>query len=698
MEHNENRNREEQAFNVCFFPNIRGKGENKPIAEILDGIKNGKWQSQIKALREVEFGSEAQYSKLKNNLPAFTPSGQFNGTHKLENLQEYNPLIVLDIDKAGMDKAIEIKHAAASIEYTYAAFISPSGDGVKILVNTDSTGGNHELVYQLLADYYESKLEVEVDKSGKNINRLCFLSYDPELYLNENAEAFSKSVNITETPDFGDNPYSAEINEVLDNAIAFTEKQQHYFHGNRNNFIFRLANNLNRAGINETVAETLILSKYSDTDMAAEIPSSLASAYKNTGEHGIFSHKYFETVSSVSSVTTVNTNTGIGTPTIPDEIYENLPDLLKKSTEAFELQREKDIYLTGALTVLSGCFPHVEGNYDRKTVYLNINSFIIAPPASGKGRMSFSKNLADAIHKKYEETNEANETISDVVSAQKSPMTLFIPADSSAAAVKRMLGKNGGIGIICETEAETVSSTIKQDWGGYTNMVLKAFQHEPISYARAGEKDEVKLEEIDCPKLSVCLSGTPNQVSGLIKSTEDGLFSRFIFYNFRYGERPEFKNVFAGGTVANLTEYFKELSGEVLEIYEKVINFDKIEVTLTEEQKARFQPHFNDMLSKVHDTFGEESNSSVIRLGLIIFRIAMLLTLLRKLEKDEFAESIECEDVDFETALKLSEVYLQHTLSVLQALPGSVKINPTARLFCEFLPEQFSYSEAVKIG
>jgi hypothetical protein len=107
---------------------------------------------------------------------------------------------------------------------------------------------------------------------------------------------------------------------------------------------------------------------------------------------------------------------------------------------------------------------------------------------------------------------------------------LYIPANISSAMVIQHLKEGNERGIFCETEADSMGNTLKQDWGGYSDLLRKAFHHEPISYSRKTNKEFV---EIDNPCLSVALSGTPGQVENLIKSSEDGLFSRFIFYSFK---------------------------------------------------------------------------------------------------------------------------------------------------------------------
>ena len=94
--------------------------------------------------------------------------------------------------------------------------------------------------------------------------------------------------------------------------------------------------------------------------------------------------------------------------------------------------------------------------------------------------------------------------------------------------------------LIMESEADTLSNMLNNDWSNYSDVLRKAFHHEPISISRKIEKI---FEEINQPKLSMVISGTPNQLQPLIKSKDNGLFSRFIVYSF--DEIAEFKNVFA---------------------------------------------------------------------------------------------------------------------------------------------------------
>ena len=120
---------------------------------------------------------------------------------------------------------------------------------------------------------------------------------------------------------------------------------------------------------------------------------------------------------------------------------------------------------------------------------------------------------------------------------------LFIPANSSASGAFQLLNDNQGKELTFETEGDTLANTFKSDFGNYSDGFRKAFHHEKINYYRKTDREYVDLES---PCLSTVLSGTPKQVLNLIPSSEDGLFSRFMFYYMNM--QPVWTNVFATNT------------------------------------------------------------------------------------------------------------------------------------------------------
>jgi len=191
---------------VSIFRNFNQVVENLDISVILEQIRSGKYKPRILALRELlRQGKTDEYNDAKRSLPAFTPSGLFEGGRKLEFLKEYSGLIILDIDKLTQDQLIATRSRVEEIPNTHACFISPSGNGLKILVKVFSRPVYHKVVFNQVKSFYEEQLRnkdqdsmVQIDPSGKDITRLCFVSWDEMLYLNPSAAIFKPYINMVE--------------------------------------------------------------------------------------------------------------------------------------------------------------------------------------------------------------------------------------------------------------------------------------------------------------------------------------------------------------------------------------------------------------------------------------------------------------------------------------------------------------------
>ncbi|MEI6900550.1 MAG: BT4734/BF3469 family protein, partial [Bacteroidota bacterium] len=176
---------------VSIFRNFNKVEENLEMDLILEQIRSGKYKEKIQTLRElIRQGKDDEYNEKKKSLPAFTPSGLFEGGRKLKFLKEYSGCLILDLDKLDQDQLTFAKEKAAEIHYTYACFISPSGHGLKILVKVFSRPVFHKQVFEQVKEYYEKQLELPVDPSGKDITRLCFVSWDELPYLNPSSAIF----------------------------------------------------------------------------------------------------------------------------------------------------------------------------------------------------------------------------------------------------------------------------------------------------------------------------------------------------------------------------------------------------------------------------------------------------------------------------------------------------------------------------
>lgn len=290
---------------ITIFKNFNEVIEHKTIPEILHEIKTGKYRPGITYLRKslAENKLEA-YEKAKKSLPAFTPSGKFVGGRKMEFLEAYSNFIILDIDKLSQTDLQNAKHKANQCEYTYASFISPSGNGLKILVKVNTTKEDHKETFLAIQKNYETLLSHEIDKSGKDITRLCFYSFDDNLYHNEAAKVFvseamqtSQAEPVEASTTLNLKLQTSNSEAVYNHCIRFTEKKVQYATGSRNVFVHQLACNLNRKGISLNDALSFILTDFGYDEK--EVTQTVHSAYGNIHEFG--KDEKFETNRNIKS-------------------------------------------------------------------------------------------------------------------------------------------------------------------------------------------------------------------------------------------------------------------------------------------------------------------------------------------------------------------------------------------------------------
>ena len=388
----------------------------------------------------------------------------------------------------------------------------------------------------------------------------------------------------------------------------------------------------------------------------------------------------------------------------PSEIFDQLPDLLRRITVKGTSPEDKDILLLGSLVSMSACLPNVYGVYAEREVFANLFLFVTAQASAGKGRLTLCRKLVEPIHKALREQNKAEfeayqrdlteyaAAKSDKVNMEKPhepPLKmLVIPANNSATGLFQILNDNNGKGLIFETEGDTLALTFKSEHGNYSDGFRKAFHHETITYNRRKDREFV---EIDMPRLSALLSGTPRQVSTLIPNAENGLFSRFIFYfmNIRY----EWKDVFAGESGQTLDHYFDHLGTQFHELYKCLESQDKpMRFCLTVSQQQQFNSYFEQTQIQYIELCGEDYIGTVRRLGLITFRIAMILTTLRIMDNGELRSPLVCSDTDFGIAMEIVKVLVQHAAHVFQQLPTdtTAKVQPNQKQqFLNMLPTEF---------
>jgi hypothetical protein len=154
------------------------------LSEVLDDIRSDKYKSKIEAIRQDENPSKCA---KKNYLPVFTPTGTFSH-RSIKGLEKYNGIICLDLDH--VEDVVELKRKASKLKYVLAAFITPSGSGLKVIIKSDATIETYKEAEILISTAFQNDAGGIRDNHCKDIARIQFVSYDPDLYYNQNSKTF----------------------------------------------------------------------------------------------------------------------------------------------------------------------------------------------------------------------------------------------------------------------------------------------------------------------------------------------------------------------------------------------------------------------------------------------------------------------------------------------------------------------------
>ncbi len=154
---------------------------------VLSGMKDGYIKSRISRY----WNNEIQ----KDELPVIIFSAsEMKGIGKIaENVSKHSGLILIDIDR-GKNKHVDmfaLKQRVSADPHTLSCFISPSQNGLKILLKTNIESISlHEIYFEHVKNYIEKTYNIIVDTSGSNVNRLCFISFDENIYINISSTIF----------------------------------------------------------------------------------------------------------------------------------------------------------------------------------------------------------------------------------------------------------------------------------------------------------------------------------------------------------------------------------------------------------------------------------------------------------------------------------------------------------------------------
>lgn len=264
------------------------------ITTVFDIIRQEKFKSQIDLMRTFHDTDKSKYDELKHKLPICLFTGRYSNFSNSGLLQSSN-LIVIDFDKIPSNDMSSQWSLITKDPYTFAAFVSPSGKGYKVIVKVENNPDNatHSEYLNALKVYYNSPYW---DNNCFGISRACFLSSDPSIYINWNSLIWAKKIPLSSTavPSYVPVKTYAPTSEY-EKLINFLDGGFDKFPmtpGNRHDSSFRRARELAEWGIPRDTAFRY-LSQFVTPDFGKdELLRQVRNAYEWVNRKGTFGSKY----------------------------------------------------------------------------------------------------------------------------------------------------------------------------------------------------------------------------------------------------------------------------------------------------------------------------------------------------------------------------------------------------------------------
>lgn len=722
------------------------------LEEFVKLLRGERWKVQVEEYQRLKAsGRETEAKTLKRKLAALVIAGRCDGSHAETNLKQWSGDAMLDVDKCN-GRVSEFLQVLKDTPWVKAAWRSVSYDGLKLVVRVEAESvDEYRLAYALVAWHVAQLLAFPCDMSCKNPTRPCFASYDPEAFFRPDTEVFPWRRFVTEHPDrVGEilaelkvkTPAGASGPPVAASGMLHTFfneflEQNPFVDGKKNDFLLKLGRIARYKGVGEEELarlKTLAVERLAGMGCAAgDIPPRIDSGYRyadmNKGpETPVFrAHKAQGSPMRYSEPNEGEEEAELEkleadklrreVPCLPDELFDRLPDFLKRGLTHVRNKRERDILLLSMITNISGCLPGVRMNYGGMVYSADLYLVALAGSGRGKGVMQLAAILPAAIQEYYDELNRKGEReyrqkllkwnleerlaaqekrVPDLDQCPEMPVEriLKVAPNISKSQLILALEAGGAVGLVMNaSELDMISSAMHQEYGKHDDVMRAASQHEEVS---SYFKTDHRLVVVSDPHLALCASGTPAQLHKFISSLENGMYSRVAFY---VGQAHwEYKSANPGKARLDMRAYFKGMGEELLRMF-IFLSGSPTEVVFTEEQWKEHTERFRTYLREVVAEDDDSPGAIVLRHGLMMSRIAMVLTALRKCEPQWNTSEWKCSDEDFHTAMQIVDVLLEHSLLLSTSMDDTAgRIRPVKAFFklrpvLKKMPREFTYSE-----
>ncbi len=663
------------------------------LKAVYETIIGNSFAERTFTLRSFDNLEEAKKYKT-SNFEYATFSGTFieRAAHKLIKRSIY---ICADLDHIGDSAAIQRMKDLILDKFPPALmFISPSGDGLKVVFKVNPENGTHFQFFQALQRFFADEIGFKIDPSGSDICRACFLPHDPDAYFNSESDALDNAFIDSFPPVDGKTeikyekiqppalPITQSSDEIINHLLTGLNKRETFKNGNRNNYVSKLAYACNRYGISENEALSKLL-EFTETGFTQnEIRSITKSVYKHTEWHGMASfneyqpYEYEIPEEHEIDVAKVPPDPPLQvTPLLPITGFPfHMQALINECARVFGTPR--DFWVASflqATAIATG------STYELKDKFTNGAVFwigIVAPTGSGK-----SEPISIALGPIYQADSAAEKIYNDKMIEYEAIMNLspkerkeqgidtpehpkkiqYIAVDSTPESLVEAHQDNPrGIAIVRDELVGWIADFNRYARSGEVQNMLSSWSEKFFKIIRKG-----KSGSIEKPFIPVLGGIQPAKLYMLAKDDRalDGFIQRFIFAYPDQCAKPGYHEESLGKDYMDFYQKYIEtllnLSGKRVPIY------------LSPEAKQVYIDFYNYNTNLYNNEANEYIKGVYQKLDIIVLRLALILHISNHVDDGLFENSIQPETM--QDAIEMTE-YFRITAKKVNQFIG----NPTS--------------------
>lgn len=684
----------------------------------------------------IKLGDKNKARDWKMKLPASVWAGDCRTGRFFKNTKNRTGCAVFDFDDLEEAQLKAARHLLEVFPWITALHITASGRGLRVIANIGIVHiDEYRRAYEIVAERLKEITGLDPDMACKDFARASLASYDPEAYYNPESEVFpykddrnplkyipATGPDSSEDFRYMNNPVTQAItlgadNPNIDYIMDRFFSKHPYVEGSRNNTMLFLGKYLRYRGVrpwqlDEAIAKACARGVQPGIT-AKEIEQAVKWGYDHGDEGGNSQPNQAHKVQKHNINTLIDNNPAQDTHyedkkeedndedevineycgPIPDPVFESIPESLKNLLTIAKDNRERDVILLSCIAILSGLFPALRTMYSNQKISAHLYMCFLAGAGAGKGVAMHATLLGNPIHnelvkrnkiakKEYENKliewelefklamKEKRKPDLELRPQEKERDVLYLQANTSKSQMlHEMAGSALHGNILAISEIDTFSESLQTDYGKHAAEIRMIFHHEKVGQSFKADKEPI---EIESPRLALLMTGTLQQLVNFIKTLEDGLFSRFLFYVMAPSYKWISQSPLDGKGCIDVKELFAPLAAQLKENFFNTLG-KEIMIHFTREQWNRHAETFQAELGMVAAESEAAIFGIIFRAGLIVLRVAMVFCGLRILEAGWQVTEYTCTDEDFDNAMNIVFTCMSHTMNTTTMFKETTK-------------------------